>query len=147
MDPIAGAAKAAEVLRPDGRLAVFWNAAQPPPDVAEAFAAVYRRVKPDLPFNPWAVPARDAYSALCTRAADGIREAGAFGDPERWRFDWERPYTRDEWLDQIPTIGGHAQLPPSQLEGLLAGTGAAIDAMGGSFTMRFTAVVVTAATT
>ena len=147
VDPIAGAAKAAEALRPAGRLAVFWNAAQPPPDVAQAFAAVYRRVMPDLPFNPWAVPASDAYSALCAKAASGIREVGAFGDPEQWRFHWQRPYTRDEWLDQIPTIGGHSQLPPAHLEGLLAGAGAAIDAMGGRFTMRFTAVVVTAATT
>ena len=31
VDPVAGAAKAAQVLRPGGRLAVFWNAGQPPP--------------------------------------------------------------------------------------------------------------------
>jgi hypothetical protein len=100
---------------------------------------------PDLPFNPWAMPASDGYSVLCTRAADGIRAAGAFGDPEQWRFDWQRSYTRDEWLDQLPTHGGHTQLPPAQLEELLAGVGAAIDATGGDFTMRYTAVVVTAA--
>jgi SAM-dependent methyltransferase len=29
VDPIAGAAKAAEVLRPGGRLAVFWNVGEP----------------------------------------------------------------------------------------------------------------------
>ena len=126
---------------------MFWNVFQPPPDVAEAFAAVYRRVLPDLPFNPWARSGSDAYSVLFTKAADGIREVGAFGDPEQWRFDWERSYTRDEWLDQLPTLGGHTQLPPAQLEELLAGVGAAIDAMGGSFTMRYTTVVVTAART
>jgi SAM-dependent methyltransferase len=147
VDPVAGAAKAAQALRPGGRLAVFWNAGQPPPDVTEAFAAVYRRVMPDLPFNPWAMPASDAYSVLCTTAADGIREAGTFGGPEQWRFGWERSYTRDQWLDQLLTLGGHTQLPPAQLEELLAGTGAAIDATGGSFTMRYTAVVVTAART
>jgi len=52
VDPVAGAAKAAQALRAGGRLAVFWNAGQPPPDMTEAFAAVYRRVMPDLPFNP-----------------------------------------------------------------------------------------------
>ncbi|MFG2003817.1 class I SAM-dependent methyltransferase [Spirillospora sp. NPDC048911] len=31
VDPVAGAAKAAEVLRPGGRLAVFWNAGDPSP--------------------------------------------------------------------------------------------------------------------
>ena len=131
VDPVAGAAKAAQALRPGGRLAVFWNAFQPPPDLSEAFAAVYRRVLPDVPFNLWARPVLDAYPTMCTKAADGIRQAGAFGDPEQWRFDWECPYTRDEWLEQMPTFGGHGQIPPATLEELLAGIGAAIDAVGG----------------
>jgi SAM-dependent methyltransferase len=147
VDPVAGAAKAEQVLRPGGRLAVFWNVFQPPPDVREAFSAVYRRVDPDLPFNPWASAASDGSSVLLTRAADGIRTVGGFGDPDQWRFDWERHYTREDWLDQLPTHGGHAQLPPRQLEDLLAGVGAAIDAVGGSFTMGYAALVVTAVRT
>src|SRR6187549_1441761 len=35
VDPVAGAVKAATALRPDGRLAVFWNVFQPPPDLTE----------------------------------------------------------------------------------------------------------------
>jgi SAM-dependent methyltransferase len=147
VDPVAGAAKAAEALRPAGRLAVFWNAGQAPPETAEAFAAVYRLVMPDLPFNPWATPASEPYALLCTRAANGIRETGVFSDPEQWRFDWERPYSRDEWLDQLPTFGGHTGLPAAQLEALLAGVGAALDAAGGSFRMHYAAVVVTAVRT
>jgi hypothetical protein len=45
----------------------------------------------------------------------------------------------------VPTSGGHTQFAPGRLEGLLAGLGAAIDTAGGSFTMHYTAVVVTAA--
>jgi hypothetical protein len=82
---------------------------------------------------------------MCGTAADGIRQAGAFGDPEQWRFGWDRPYTRGEWLDQVPTFGGHTQLPPAKLEELLAAIGTAIDAAGGSFTMRYTTVAATAA--
>src|SRR6266511_2040632 len=93
IDPIAGAAKAAQALRPGGRLAVFWNVFQPPPEVAEGFSVVYHRVLPEL------------------------------------RFDWEPSYTRDEWLDQVPTHGGHSPLPPAKLETLLAGIAAAIDAV------------------
>ena len=93
------------------------------------------------------MPGLDSYSAFFTKAADGIGKAGAFGDPEQWRFDWDRPYDRDEWLDVVPTFGGHSQFPPATLEELLAGIGRAIDAVGGSFTMRYTAVVVTAART
>ncbi|MEO7195262.1 MAG: class I SAM-dependent methyltransferase [Pseudonocardiaceae bacterium] len=145
VDPVAGAAKAARALRPGGRLAVFWNVVQPSPEVAEAFSMVYRRVLPDSPRNFWVRPALDAYSVGFTKAADGIRGVGAFSDPEQWRFDWARSYNRDEWLEQLRTGGDASQIPPPQREELMAGTGAAIDQMGGSFTMRYTAVVITAA--
>lgn len=147
IDPVAGAAKAAEVLRPGGRLAVFWNVSRFSPDLGEAFAAVYGRVLPDSPFARGTSGGMAAYSGQFTKAADGIREGGAFGESEQWQFDWERPYTRDEWLEQVPTSGGHSQLSPGKLEELLVGVGAAIDAMGGSFTMHYAAVVVTAART
>lgn len=147
VDPVAGAAKAAEALRPGGRLAVFWNAGRPSPELAEAFPTVYRRVLPDYPLFGRVMPGAEGYSPLLAKAMSGIREAGAFGDPEEWRFGWERSYTRDEWLDQVPTSGGHSRFPPGKLEELLAGIGAAIDAVGGSFTMRYTAVVATATRT
>jgi SAM-dependent methyltransferase len=143
VDPVAGAAKAAQVLRPGGRLAVFWNAFQPPHSLGEAFAEVYRQVMPDSP-NLWASPILDAYLMMCGKAADGLRQAGAFGDPHQWRFAWDRHYTRHEWLEQVPTFGGHTQLGPDNLEVLLAGFGTAIDAVGGNFTMRYTTVAVTA---
>ncbi|HYB22510.1 MAG TPA: hypothetical protein VED41_01850, partial [Solirubrobacteraceae bacterium] len=144
VDPVAGAAKAAEALRPDGRLAVFWNVAQPPPEVAEALSQAYRRALPDSPFANGVLPGLDGYSAYFTSAADGIREAGAFDEPEQWRFEWEHSYTREEWLDRVPTFSGHSQFPPATLDELLACIGAAIDAVGGSFTMSYTAAVVTA---
>ena len=123
---------------------MFWNAFQPPPGLADAFATVYRQVTPGSP-NVWAGPILDAYLTMCAAAAGGIRQAGAFGDPQQWRFGWERAYTRDEWLDQVPTFGGNTELAPATLDDLLAGIGAAIDAAGGSFTMGYTSVAVTAA--
>ena len=148
VDPASGAAKAARVLRPGGRLAVFWNVFQIPPEAAEAFATVHDRVLPDAMVSRFyrrATPALDVYSVMFTTAADGIRAAGAFGDPEQWRFDWQQPYTRDEWLDALPTQGAYTQLPPDQLAELLAGIGAAIDAMGGAVTVDYATVAVTAA--
>jgi len=124
---------------------MFWHVFQAPPDMNEAFAAVYRQVQTGLPFNPGASPALGIYLTMCGTAADGIRQAGAFGDSEQWRFDWDRPYTRDEWLELVPTFGGHSQIPPDRLQELLAGLGAAIDAVGGSFTMHYTTLAVTAA--
>ncbi len=145
VDPVAGAAKAASVLRPGGRLAVFWNAGQPPAEVAQDFADVYRCVLPGSPASRyWTMSAVDAYSGLCTRAADGMQETGAFRGPERWQFNGERTYSRDEWLDQLPTGGDASQFGPAELGALLEGIGAAIDALGGRFTMLYTTLVVSA---
>ncbi|MDT0305191.1 class I SAM-dependent methyltransferase [Streptomonospora wellingtoniae] len=148
VDPDAGAAKAAGILRPGGRLAVFWNAARPPLALAEAFDDVYRRILPDfLARAQWTPTGADPYGAVCDRAAGGIRDCASFGEPEQWRFDWERTYTREEWLDQVPTTGGHTRLAPEELERVLEGVGAAVDDFGGAFTMPYTALVVTASRT
>jgi SAM-dependent methyltransferase len=145
VDPVAGAAAAARVLRPGGRLALFWNAFQPPPSLNEAFGAVYARVLPGMPLAGRGMPGPDVYLAGCEKVADGMRQAGAFGEPEIWRFDWEWPYTREEWLEVVPTFGGAAHVPPATLQELLNGIGAAVDAAGGSFVMRYATVAVTAA--
>jgi SAM-dependent methyltransferase len=146
IDPVAGAARAAGVLRPGGRLTVFWNVTLPPPDVAQAFAAVYQRVLPDAPAGAFLATSGtdDPYGPLCEKASDGIRQAGGFGEPQRWRFDREQHYSREQWLDLVPTMGGHTLLPPPVLDELLAGFGAAVDAAGGGFTMVQQAVAVTA---
>jgi SAM-dependent methyltransferase len=141
VEPVAGAAKAGQVLRPGGRLVLFWNVLRPSDKVAAAFAAVYRRTAPSLPFDPWA--SADPYAAIVERTAEGL---SAFGTPEVWRFAWEHEYSRDDWLDQVPTGGGHHLLPPGEQAGLLTGLGAAIDELGGRFTMPYTTVVVTATT-
>jgi SAM-dependent methyltransferase len=149
IDPVQGAAKAARVLRPGGLLAVFWNAFQLPPEVVEAFATAYQRVAPDSPFDLQAMrrPALDAYRTISTKTVGGIRAAGGFSAPEQWRFDWEWHHTRDAWLDQLPTQGTLTRLPPDQLAEVLASVGAAIDALGGGFTMPYATVAVTAART
>ncbi|MGW7255167.1 class I SAM-dependent methyltransferase [Streptomyces sp. NPDC054834] len=149
IDPVAGAAKAAESLRPGGRLAVFWNVIQFPPGLAEAVAEVCQRVMPDAPFDFRAMTkgALNSCQALLGKAADGIRETGGYSEPEQWRFDWECTYSRDAWLDQMPTQGAFTRLPPDKLAEVLDGVGAAIDAMGGSFTMPYATVAVAAART
>jgi SAM-dependent methyltransferase len=143
IDPRAGAAKAACILRPSGRLAVFWNVGRPSPEVREAFSAVYRRVRPGLERD--SVMLGYAGSVRFTRGSEGIRCSAVFGEPEQWRFEWEKAYSRDQWLDLLPTHSDHRILEPDQLSALMDGIGDAIDAMGGTFTMGYTTVVVTAA--
>ncbi|MGH9090976.1 MAG: class I SAM-dependent methyltransferase [Acidimicrobiales bacterium] len=147
VDPVLGASRAAEVLRPGGRIALFWNVMTFPADIGERFSAVYRQVFPEFPFFQNGTPGGiDSYAPLLDKAKDGLRRTRSFDEPEPWQFDWERPYTREEWLEQVPTFGGHSQIRPEKLTELLAGIGEMIDSAGGSFIMGYTAVVVTART-
>lgn len=60
------------------------------------------------------------------------------------RFDWERSYTRDQWLDLLPTTGGLTAFRPRQLADILHVVGGAIDSLGGRFTMNYTTLAATA---
>jgi SAM-dependent methyltransferase len=144
VDPAAGAAKAAEVLRTEGPLALFWNVHQPPPDLANAFAEVYRRVLPDTPFAALPRDPVAGHSQILDAAAAGITASGGFDVPKRLRFDWERDYTRDQWLDQVPTFGGHSTFAAEKLDRLLTGIATTIDHIGGSFTMHYAAMALIA---
>ncbi|UGT43690.1 methyltransferase domain-containing protein [Nocardia yamanashiensis] len=145
IDPLAGAAKAARALRPTGRIVLFWNAFQPPAPITEAFVTAFRRAVPDSPFDPGAATsALDAYQRMIDLAAKGIRETTRFTAPEQWRFDWTLDYTREAWLDMLPTQGALTRLSPAQQAPILEAVGAAIDARGGTFTMPYTALAITA---
>jgi len=147
IDPAVGAAKAAEVLRPGGRIALFRNDPRLPPRLVEAFGDVYDRVLPDLPLNPHrqSDPASPATETLSEKAIRGLRQAGGFGAPQLWRFEWERRYTRERWLDELPTSGLLTRLPQTALAELLAAIGAAVDTtVNGSFTAHYTTLAVVA---
>jgi SAM-dependent methyltransferase len=146
VDPIAGAAKAAETLRPGGLLALFWHAPELPPEVTKSFAEAHQRAMPDSPFTmPSTGKAVNGYRTMAATAAEGLRTAGGFDDPDLRLFEWERTYTRDEWLDQLPTSGALTRLPPEKLAEVLAAAGDAIEVLGGAFHLPYTTVTLLAA--
>ncbi|HUA28861.1 MAG TPA: class I SAM-dependent methyltransferase [Streptosporangiaceae bacterium] len=148
VDPVAGAAKAARVLRPAGLIATFWHAYQLPPGIAEAYGEAFHRVVPDSPFDLRRQrPATEVYQAMCAKTAGAIRAAGGFGEPEQWRFDWEQSYTRDALLDLLPTQGTLTRLPQDKVAAVLEATAAAIDAAGGNVTMTYATVAIAATRT
>jgi SAM-dependent methyltransferase len=70
VDPVAGAAKAAEVLGPGGRLAVFWITGRPSEGVDEAFAG-------GLPSSLAGVTRRPAGDQIdCGGALDDVHQGG-----------------------------------------------------------------------
>ena len=149
VDPIAGATKAAAVLRPGGRFVACCHAFELPAEVAEALAASFARVMPDAPFDLRGMQRRglDGYQPLLTRIAADLREVGGFGEFKQWRYPWQKPYTRAEFLDQLPTFGGLTRLPADKLTQVLTDVGAAVDALGGTFTAPYATVAVTATRT
>jgi SAM-dependent methyltransferase len=134
VDPVLGARKAAQVLRPHGLLAMYWHVFAPPGDVATAFDDVLQRVAPDAPLQNLGL---ELQQGNLDRAVEGIRTAGGFAEPEQWRYEWQRHYSRDEWLDHLPTTGALTQLAPDQLATVLEAVGTTIDSIGGGFTMEY----------
>jgi SAM-dependent methyltransferase len=143
VDPVVGAARAGSVLRPGGLLAACWHAAEQPAVVAEALAAAYHRVAPD---SPVPVPgagrsALEGYRRIVGRAADGVRRAGGFAEPQEWTFTWSQRHTRASLLDQLPTHGTLTTLRPDQVSEILDAVGTAVDALGGEFELPYTTIV------
>lgn len=119
---------------------------EPPAAVAEPFAAAFRRLVPDSPFANQ--PSRrlvEHYHTLYANIADAIGQSGQFTEPERWRFEWEHDYTRDQWLELLPTTGGLTQVPADMTREIQDAVGRAIDALGGHFTMPYLTLAATAA--
>ena len=146
VEPDAGAAKAAAVLRPYGRVAVFWNRSVLPAEMKTSFQDVYRRLEPDKSESILIGNVPDARFAT---AADSFRRNGSFGDPQVHTYTWVQPFTREQWLDLVPTHSDHRTLPPERLRALSVAIGEAIDvtvggAVDASFEVTYDTVVVTA---
>ncbi|MFG1925101.1 class I SAM-dependent methyltransferase [Cryptosporangium sp. NPDC048952] len=137
VDPDVGAAKAAEVLRPGGVLALFWHVFQAPPAVNTAFVDAYERAVPDSPIDLRAEAAPEPYRPILDRAAQGLRATGAFGEFDEWHYEVSRTYTTAQWLDLLPTQGTLTRVPAEAVADISAAVGAAIDALGGQFTLPF----------
>ena len=139
VDPAAGAARAAEALEPGGRLTIFWNAFLTPASVGEVFADAYAKAVPEIPRKVFTEPGDRPYGAMMDTAADGMKDH--FTEPERWRFEWEQTYTKEAWLDLVPTQAFSSRLTPDRLAALLADLGAAIDK---TITMNYVTVAISA---
>ncbi len=86
-------------------------------------SATSKRGTPEAPLQ---TPGVELQEENRKRAMDGIRTAGGFTEPERWEFQWERRYTRDEWLDHLATTGTLTVLEPEQVATVREAVGAAV---------------------
>ncbi len=145
VDPTRGAERAAAVLRSAGRIGLFWNVAHHQPDMQSALDDEYRRLGLDI--DQHSVVLGRGSDDRFPRTLDGLRRAGAFVSIEQREFHWLKKYTARTWLDHLPTHSDHQTLPLDQLSELLANIGAAIDQRGGTLTVDYRTVLVTAVRT
>lgn len=135
VDQAIGPSKAADAIRPGGRLALLSNGYERG-ELRDELEAVYREHAPELLAKTFVL----GRPALTLRAAHGapIEATGCFCPVEERSFLWERTYSRDEWLDQLPTHSDHRTLPVDVLGPLLEHIGQVIDANGGVLTIGHT---------
>ena len=118
LDPVVGCAKAAEVLRPGGRLALFWTAYQYAPEVAAVIEDVYRHHARELIVDG-SVVLGTADLGHRDRDSAAISNCEHLGEPELVVFKHRRTQTVEQWLDELPTHTGHRRLGPELSERVL----------------------------
>lgn len=136
LEPGRTLAKLGSMLNPGGRVALFWNKGSHDLEFQVLLDRVYARHAPGL----------DSYSILLglpiedriNAARQSLSASSHFNVHEVVRYPWEKRYTRDEWLDHLPTHSDHRTLPESQRKALLDDIGNLIDASGGTVILHYT---------
>ena len=141
VDPSVGPRKAATILAPGGRLAIFWNRGRHDSPTKAAFDEVYLSLAPALVKEsvPLGNMPPDHAGDMAAIAATRL-----FAPCQQRTYVWAQRYSRDEWLDQLGTHSDHIALEPEHLATLLRAVGSAIDRLGGSITVHYETQLISA---
>ena len=139
IEPAAGVRRAAVLLRPRGRLAVFWNLGDPPAHVRTVLDPIYDRLEPALGHGTQTTGARRQQAA--DSAVEGIAGSGCFEPATIRAFPWSRSYDAESWVELLATHSDHQTLPRARREALLGAIGAALRGIGDSFEMPYETVL------
>lgn len=118
IDPDVGYRRAAELLRPGGRLALFWNSYRYDTQTRGVFETILDRYAPEL--LPGSVPFGTTSPDLGALDAEMLRRSSPwFEEPEFRSFVHGRTQSIDEWLAEMRTHSPLAMLDPSVRDTLL----------------------------
>jgi len=126
LDPARRFTHAAELLRPGGWLALFWNRTGDDSsairgEIDGAYAALFPALSP-----------HGALTAGRPPVGSPPPDAG-FGPPSWQVIPWVRRYSTREWADLVQTHSDHRLLDPGQRQALLDRLAQVIDARGGFY--------------
>jgi hypothetical protein len=137
--------KIAAALPVGRKLAVFWNVGASDDELTLKLRDVYDRIAADaVRVGAEAVREPMLPSPFEPEPDQDMKGDAKFTAVEAARFEWERRYTRDEWVAAAATFGDVIALPRELREPLLASIAATVDAHGGVRTVRVLTSLVTA---
>lgn len=123
VDPAAGLAKAASIMRPGGTVALFWNYHVLEGPLLAAFDDAYQSHAPEL-----TVVGHDPSSSEDTDPFQGSNEFVSLGSRT---YRWPRLLNAEEWTSMLATFSDHAALGESRLKDLQSTLREAIRQSGG----------------
>lgn len=130
--------KSADLLRPDGALALFWNLPiWEDTELRDALDEVYATHTAGLGAAP--IFPRLHASGEGGRIVEEIESCGAFGAVDVHLYRWVQPYTTEEYLDLSSTHSDHRLLPEAVRQALLSDVAGVLDRRGGGFDMVYEA--------
>lgn len=134
VDPAVRYTKIAEVLAPEGTLAVVRNEKEPPgPGLREELDAAYARWHSGSSDRPLDTDVEAARREIVTE----IDASGRFGAVDVRRYAWTETYTAARFLDLLDTYSDHAVLAPDRRAALYQAITEAIERRGGAIDVRY----------
>jgi SAM-dependent methyltransferase len=111
IDPDVAYRKVAQVLRPEGAIALFWNKpvqTQLGGNFAQTVQGVYRRIVPEMAER---FPGLAHPDLVPTPVKDEIDRSGFFGDVTVLKYYWHAEYTSKAYTELLSTYSDHLDLP------------------------------------
>ena len=108
--PDVGYRKAAEVLKPDGAIALFWNKpvqTEVSADFVQSVQNIYRRVVPEMAKR---FPGLVHPDAVPTPIKDEIDRSSLFGEVMVLKYSWETEYSAQAYVKLLNTYSDHIAL-------------------------------------
>jgi SAM-dependent methyltransferase len=147
VDAPRGTAKAAAVLRPGGRLALFWNVSRHTEAVVAVFREVYTRHAPEVLTSSVALGTstpRSVVEVTDNHHFVGIDAIDAFGPATVHDYERTVVHTTAEWLDQVATHSDHVLLDAAVRIALFDDLTTALRDLGGELPVTYVTTLVTA---